>query len=77
MQIIKGFFIFKVLYLKGFFHKMRENPKATLLPRSSHPVRDSYLLIARPEECWPLELGSISKFVKAYLSNQIHLEGKI
>ena len=85
IQIIKGLFLFKILFSKGFFHKMRENPKAILLPRSSHPVRDSYLLIARPEGCWPLELGvvkhgahgSISKFVNAYLSTQVHLEGKI
>ena len=33
---------------------MREDPKAILLPRSSNPTRDSYLLVARPEGCCPL-----------------------
>ena len=64
---------------------MRENLKAMLLPRSSHPIRDSYLLIARPEGCWLLELGMVKhgatlqyiKFVNAYLSHQIHLGGRI
>ena len=32
---------------------------AILLPRSRHPVRDSYLLIARLEGCWQLELGVV------------------
>ena len=40
---------------------MREKSEAILLPRSSHPTRDSYLLIARPEGCWPLELGMIKQ----------------
>ena len=36
---------------------MRKNPKAILLPRSSHRVRD--LLVARPEGYWLLELGVV------------------
>ena len=53
IQIIRGFFLLKILFSKGFFHKMREKPrekpKGISLPRSGHPARDSYLLVARPE----------------------------
>ena len=59
IQIIKGFFPLQNPIFKRIFPQNERNPKVILLPRSIHPVRDSYLLIARPEGCWPLELGVV------------------
>ena len=67
IQIIKSFFLLKILFSIGFFHKMRENPKAILLPRSSHPTRDSYLLVYwYIKVCWNF-VTSISKFGTGHL----------